>query len=247
MICEECQAPNAADATYCENCGCDLTPVVKAKTVAENAPDGGIYQPAQNAKRRTVVEPGSPAGAGPFAASLESPAPRPPAPGRARDPFESAAAGVAAGRAPGPAPAKKATAVDVEHRPTPGHAPAEASGAAERRIVGWLVTFDGSGNAHGKSFVLREGRNTIGRDPDRDICCEDEMMSGKHACVQYRSGRVWVFDENSNNGTFVNGEDIYQEKLTLTDGVELRAGRTRFIVKLLDAARVQAVFFTSPA
>jgi FHA domain len=243
MICTRCRAPNAADATCCENCGYDLTPSAKPKTVAESAPDGGIYQPAQNAKRRTVVEPGDAGAGGPFAASLEPPSAERSASLRSHDPFASAAAG-APPRAASAVPAKKATAVDVEHRPAPGRA-AEAPASADRRIVGWLVTFDGRGNAHGKSFVLREGRNSIGRDPDRDVCCDDPMMSGAHACIQYRGGRVWVFDENSNNGTFVNGEDIFQEKLTLTDGVELRVGRTRFIVKLLDPGRVEAVFFAS--
>ncbi len=51
-------------------------------------------------------------------------------------------------------------------------------------------------------------RTTFGRGSEADYRFEDSGLSRLHATV-YRDGdRVWVVDENSTNGTFVNGERV---------------------------------------
>ena len=53
---------------------------------------------------------------------------------------------------------------------------------------------------------------TFGRGSDADYRFEDDGLSRLHASI-YRDGeRVWVVDENSTNGTFVNGEKVGRER-----------------------------------
>lgn len=105
-----------------------------------------------------------------------------------------------------------------------------------RRIVGFLVTFDRV--PEGTHWVVREGRNTLGRDEACDIVIEgDEMVSSTHAVLLWRNGRAIVDDEKSQNGTYLNGADV-MEKTDVKDGDVLRLGRTRLMCKLLDPAKV---------
>jgi ribosomal protein L40E len=226
MICSRCNTANAGDATLCENCGLELS-TAKRKTRVEDDGDPDVYKPPSNARRRTVAEDDG----GAFASALGPQHAKPARAPKVDDPF---AASVAP-RSPEGRPRERtrfdaASALDAA-------SPAEGG----RRVIGWLVTFDG--DADGKVFLLREGRNTIGRDPASDVSRADQRMSGRHACIQYRGGRTWLFDEGSNNGTFLDGEDIFQNRPDLRDGAEVRCGATRFIVKLLDMDRVERLFF----
>lgn len=245
MRCPFCQTPHQADATICDHCGREFSQ--KRSTVLESVPPpvgvsstpppilgGGVFQPPPDSKRRTVVEAetgpvGSPFGS-PFAAALQpAPAGGFARPAGGHDPFSNAMPG---------AGGKRATMIDVGDD---ARAPAkEGAPALDRRVIGWIVTFDPDPN--GRSFPLLEGRNTIGRDAANEIAVPDPKMSGKHATIQHRGGRTWLYDENSNNGTFLNGEDIFQERPGLKDGDVFRLGATRFIVKLLDPEQVARVF-----
>ncbi len=260
-ICDHCGAdlPTAGGggkrATLIEGGGPGAAPNPFASSPFPSSPppSPGVYQPPPDSKRRTMVEPdtgpvgGAGAFSGPFGAALQPPPPggfqRPAAP---RDPFAKAMGGPG-----GPAPAgnpfggaadaggKRRTMIDVGESAAAGGGPAAQPGL-DRRVIGWVVTFDADPN--GKSFALREGRNSIGRDADNDLQIDDAKMSSRHATVQHRAGRTWVYDENSNNGTFLNDEDIFQDRPAVSDGDVLRLGATRFIVKLLDPAHVAAVF-----
>lgn len=79
-----------------------------------------------------------------------------------------------------------------------------------RKIVGLLFTY--STNQHGEVFNIYEGKNYIGRSGrECDICINsDSRISNKHMSILYRSvDRRFKFkDEQSSNGTFVNGELI---------------------------------------
>lgn len=221
MNCPRCNRPNAPGAAFCENCGVALAeaPAPKRSTQAE----GELWKPPAGSRRVTMFEPSSapaepvPQVRDPFAPALATGS-APPAP---RDPF---------GAAVQPAPATTASKRATVYSSDP-FAAALSNAASDRRLIGWVVTFDG--DANGLSFPLREGRNVIGRDSGSDILLSDARVSGKHACIQHRSGRTWVYDENSNNGTFLNDEDIFQERPALNDGDVLRVGGVTFLVKLI--------------
>ena len=64
---------------------------------------------------------------------------------------------------------------------------------------------------------------TIGRSQDNDVVLDDSQIS-RHHCelVQYDDGKVAISDNNSTNGTFVNGERISGKRfLRASDSVKL--------------------------
>jgi DNA-binding CsgD family transcriptional regulator len=84
----------------------------------------------------------------------------------------------------------------------------------------------------GPQLVPLEGeRLTLGSKPSNDIAIPtDRQLSRLHAVfARYRAG--WcVRDLGSRNGTFVNGQRIWQER-ALDNGDEIRAGGSRFVYR----------------
>jgi hypothetical protein len=93
-----------------------------------------------------------------------------------------------------------------------------------RKLVGWLVSY--TLDALGVDFKLYEGRNIIGRDVECNISINDNMVSGKHAVLLFRSGKYSITDSQSSHGTFVNDNDIELEPCYLQDGDVIRMGKT---------------------
>jgi hypothetical protein len=85
-----------------------------------------------------------------------------------------------------------------------------------------LVVRSGGGRA-GETFPLDSDRITIGRSPDCDIFLDDVTVSRRHAVVVKRDDGLWIEDEGSLNGTFLNRKRI--ESGELTDGDELQIGK----------------------
>ncbi|HEY9850184.1 MAG TPA: FHA domain-containing protein [Leptolyngbyaceae cyanobacterium] len=64
----------------------------------------------------------------------------------------------------------------------------------------------------------------IGRDRRIALCLRDQWMSRRHAAIQYVTNEgFYLIDLNSTNGSFVNGEPVYQRVL-LNDGDLIRLG-----------------------
>ncbi len=66
---------------------------------------------------------------------------------------------------------------------------------------------------------------SIGRMPDNDIEIPDSMISRRHVEIRKENGGYVVYDNNSLNGTFVNGERI--QKIALKNGDVLLVGREK--------------------
>ncbi len=61
----------------------------------------------------------------------------------------------------------------------------------------------------GNRYKIAKTLFKIGRDNDNDLCVkDDEYISGKHALLSYRDGGLFLSDQNSRNGTFLNGKKI---------------------------------------
>ena len=59
-----------------------------------------------------------------------------------------------------------------------------------------------------EEIAITGERTSFGRGSEADHRLPDDGLSRLHATV-YRDGdRVWVVDENSTNGTFVNGQQV---------------------------------------
>jgi len=77
----------------------------------------------------------------------------------------------------------------------------------------------------------------IGRGPDADVSVPDDYISLRHASVTMRDGRLFIRDEGSTNGTFVNGLRIWGD-VEIFPLDTLALGRTRCSVgQLVEAIR----------
>lgn len=96
----------------------------------------------------------------------------------------------------------------------------------------WLVMVEGS---HvGQLFRLRPSSTLIGRDPGCDIVLDDPTVSRQHAKIRAIEGESGektfvIHDLGTENGTFVNNEEITKKELN--DGDLISLGRTKFVFK----------------
>ena len=82
----------------------------------------------------------------------------------------------------------------------------------------------------GKSQCLRQPQQiwTIGRNEGSGICIYNQYLSRCHAAIQYLQGKGFqLVDFNSTNGSYINGERIYQPR-QIQDGDCIRLGTVTF-------------------
>ena len=75
-----------------------------------------------------------------------------------------------------------------------------------------------------QTIDLDRDRTTFGRGSDADFRFDDNGLSRLNATIYREGDRVWVVDENSTNGTFVNGERVAGSGTPLRDGDVVRIG-----------------------
>src|SRR5580698_6109728 len=80
-----------------------------------------------------------------------------------------------------------------------------------------LVVVEGSDR---RTLVLDHFPFTIGRRTDRDLVMADPRVSREHAQFANEGDGIYVIDQGSRHGTFVNGERINRRKLSRNDHVE---------------------------
>ena len=73
----------------------------------------------------------------------------------------------------------------------------------------------------GAVYSLEEDVVSIGRGLENSIVVEDSRVSRQHAMLNQSSGHWTIRDENSTNGTFVNGRMVSQHALKHGDRVSL--------------------------
>lgn len=79
--------------------------------------------------------------------------------------------------------------------------------------------------AQGRKRVPLPGdRVSIGRGQSAMISIDVEGLSRLHATIHRDGNRVWIVDENSTNGTFVNDAPVKPSGTPLADGDEIRLG-----------------------
>ncbi len=81
-----------------------------------------------------------------------------------------------------------------------------------------------NGSLSGRSYVLHEGALLLGRGVDAGIRFDpavDSMVSSRHCLVQAEPDGFYVVDNQSTNGTYVNGQRVQRTRLNHGDVIEL--------------------------
>lgn len=90
-------------------------------------------------------------------------------------------------------------------------------------------------------------RLTLGRTDAADVVINDSGLSRVHASLNREGDSVWVIDEGSTNGTFVNGAPVPPTGSVVKDGDEIDLGETSVVVVFTESAMVASPPFpTSP-
>ncbi|MGH9763965.1 MAG: FHA domain-containing protein [Blastocatellia bacterium] len=71
---------------------------------------------------------------------------------------------------------------------------------------------------------ITNGRLTIGRAEGADVVIDDAGLSRLHASIHCDGEKVWVLDEASRNGSYVNGEVVGASGAPLADGARIEIG-----------------------
>lgn len=261
MKCIECGHENPNSPRYCTRCGQPMGGVEGAAgQVRKTQAEAGLFDsppvptspwtppapppqlmpaplPTVGQVRRTVLEEGG-------AAAAAAP---PPLPGAMSLPA------MPGQRPSGPVPqagGRNKTVLDESPMPAAPAAPGQAQQVVQApgtaRAVGWMVSFDR--NVAGQDYVLRAGRNRLGRGRDIEVSLFFEpKASDLHATIIWRNGQVAVKDEGSTNGTMVNGDDIGIGAVSpLHTGDTLTIGGSTFIVFFVDPKQARATWPNSP-
>ncbi|HEX9796380.1 MAG TPA: FHA domain-containing protein [Anaerolineales bacterium] len=85
-------------------------------------------------------------------------------------------------------------------------------------------------NPNGQAYPIEPGETSFGRQAGCTYYLQDPQISRLHATLTLEADVLVVRDENSANGTFVNGQRI-AEPTTLADGDTLRIGDTVLTVR----------------
>lgn len=112
----------------------------------------------------------------------------------------------------------------------------------DRRIMGML--FSRSADSRGEIYPVYQGRNTIGNNPGCDIYLAEATVSQGHAvllvrCIPTSEGgektTVTLTDYDSEYGTYVNGQRIGYDKVSLNGGevIGIGSGYTLIYVSMI--------------
>lgn len=114
--------------------------------------------------------------------------------------------------------------------PASSNVPAASSQEEERRPIVSLLLQDGSS----RTYVVREGSNTIGRSNDADFRLPDTGVSRQHAEITWDGRDAVLVDLQSTNGTTVNDTPI--ENWLLADGDVITVGHSHIEVRITEGS-----------
>lgn len=82
-----------------------------------------------------------------------------------------------------------------------------------------------------KKKIQLVAKLSIGRDPENDIVIENKLASRHHALIQKIRDAYFLKDENSTNGTFLNGHRIPVDKyVRLNAGDKITIGSVNLVM-----------------
>jgi pSer/pThr/pTyr-binding forkhead associated (FHA) protein len=80
-------------------------------------------------------------------------------------------------------------------------------------------------SSHGtQQFSLIRQHIVIGRSEEADISLDDRGLSSFDCSIHRQDDRIWILNENSKNGCYVNGEVVPTQGLKLSEGDKISLG-----------------------
>lgn len=87
------------------------------------------------------------------------------------------------------------------------------------------------GTVRGQRFSVDKSHYRMGRSSNNDLrISADDSVSGDHAYLRYEKGVLFLFDQGSLNGTFLNDQRITETPLAVRPGDRIRLGGSVFEV-----------------
>ncbi|MEO8298022.1 MAG: FHA domain-containing protein [Burkholderiales bacterium] len=81
-----------------------------------------------------------------------------------------------------------------------------------------------------KEVQLTKDKTTLGRRPYNDIVIDNLAVSGEHAVLQMVGQEVYIEDQNSTNGTYINGRAVKKQLLQHNDTVEIGKYKIKYLI-----------------
>ena len=81
-----------------------------------------------------------------------------------------------------------------------------------------------------KEVQLTKDKTTLGRRPYNDIVIDNLAVSGEHAVLQMVGQDVYIEDQNSTNGTYINGRAVKKQLLQYNDTIEIGKYKIKFVL-----------------
>jgi len=119
----------------------------------------------------------------------------------------------------------------------PDQARPAAGGATVVRAAPPKLALRGVTGAYFGKVIPLSGRITIGRDPASDLVIDEAEVSRHHAVIDATPAGMFLRDQGSANGTFVNGSWVKDVELKVGD--QIGFDRNRFLVESLSDARAR--------
>lgn len=99
-----------------------------------------------------------------------------------------------------------------------------------------------------RQIPIESERTSFGRGSDADHRFPDNGLSRLHATVYREGERIWVVDENSSNGTFVNGQQTAPAGTPLKNGDQIKIGNDTYLtVHIREKQQAQTAAPVKPA
>lgn len=117
------------------------------------------------------------------------------------------------------------------------HAPVSANVTFSPRFpTARLVIIEGPQS--GQEYKINEKEVHIGRSPDCDIRLENNLVSWQHAILTFEDNQYILYDQDSTNGTWVNGRRIAQSVIHPGDD-QIQIGPSVFSLAIADGQAKQ--------
>lgn len=81
-----------------------------------------------------------------------------------------------------------------------------------------------------RALVLDHYPFTVGRRTDRDVVMTDPRVAREHAQITRETDGIYIVDQNSRGGTFVNGERVSRQRLERNDRIEFGVQGAAFVL-----------------